>query len=531
MIMWGPVSKEVAKPESNNSREEETPSLGQLNPLTNKPDLGNPERIKALERVTLETILAAKGLLPDRFESRIIPSLNPNNGSAPRLFARFELPALSDLQIDAIEEQVRRIYPIGVKSRRLPQGKIVDPVFYPPAEKSKEDGHANIWGWYMGPNTTALDSLHEGVYLFRDQGTLTAENFTQDRPAENKFFIEVREASLYQTDLVELVAQIGIILGGKEPRSHKNLFYDVYYGLTRLGLKEFSSSKVYGLDEILKIIHQETIYPLANPDLSASIYQRAKSKVLAGVPGTGKTLMAEMLLWEDTGILIIPLDSQELESELHKDPDKQKLLPRISHVAQSTGLKPLLHIDDIEGIAGEKSEIYTQFLNLLAGIGRTGFHMITSTNNPERIAPSLLQSERLDIEYCPLPPTEALFEILSRHAPVVSKTGISLYDSEDARRLILEAIAKKSAGLTSRHLTDISTVASSILLARITREIGRTHDLIERDLDGVTFTLADWEQAYARVARKSDRAEIKRRDEEIRNFVLKVKQPMGLRNS
>jgi hypothetical protein len=496
------------------------PTLGQLNPMFNPPDLGNPERVDALKMVTTDEIMRYGGRLPDVFDSRVITSLDEKKQAA-RLFAKFELAEITDQQIAEIEKQVKLAYPLAVRTRTNSSGDELPIGVHPPAEKRSAKNRDVILGWYMGPNTGETDSTHTGVFLARNLGTLNAENFTSAKPEENGFLLEVREAGLPQVEVAELITQISAILGGREPIDHRTLYKDLYNKLIGLGLRDFPFENVYGLDEIRRILLEETIYPLADPDYFDSIGQSAKNKLLCGVWGTGKTLLQVQLLREDHGILCVPIDAKAFGDELIKKPEDQTMLPTLSRVTRSTGLKTLLLIDEIEQIAREHSPAYSAFSNNLAGKGESGIHVIAATNFPRELSATLVQPERLDPEYVSLPPAEAHFGILASHAPMYSKDGDPLYRSEEERTLFLMEVAKLGDGLTSRHFSDIATIAHDIYYAERKRQLGKTQ-LTSENMKDYYFEIEHWDEAYGRAVAKYNRKEMKDKDNDIRRFVQQV---------
>jgi SpoVK/Ycf46/Vps4 family AAA+-type ATPase len=328
------------------------------------------------------------------------------------------------------------------------------------------------------------------------------------------------------------------VLGREKLLDKGQLLYETYYDLMRLGLKKVESGEIYGMDNITDTIRRELITPLASPDISSGVRQEPQSALLIGVPGTGKTLVVERLLQEETGIFIVPLDPFELHKELSQPKEKQYLMPRIAEVGRITGKQVVLHVDDIENmVQGDENiystapnDIHSTMLNLMAGVKESGFHIIASTNYPDKIHPSLIQPQRFSVLlYCGLQDEKARYEILKIHANKQSqKLGMPLFKSEEVRDIILQEIASLTKFFTPRYLANIATVAKSYLIDKVAKDKGRTINLTEEELAGYTFSVDDWEKAFAEVAAKSKIDKIKNHDEELRKFVTsQAKKGLG----
>ncbi len=521
--MIGPIPRPEAssQPEAAPATvvEKEKPSLGDLNPLIHFPDLARRESIEALVRVALEKIKKYGGTLPARLESTLVCSVRyPTAIPQLRFVTRFEIDHLTEHQISLLEELVKYTYSVKVRTRVSSDGQDIEPENYPPMTPG-EMNRSKTAGWYMGANQDPTDSLHTGLFLYKDLGEVRKGNFLEEG-AQAKYIVEVREAGMYQTDLVAFAIQVASILGQEKLLDPGELLYEVYYDLLRLGLKNVDDRSVYGMGDVTAQINRGLLYPLANPEIAKGLGQHPESVLMIGVPGTGKTLAVEELLQQDTGVLIIPIDPLELLKEMSKDKDKQTLLPRISEVSRRTGRRVILHIDDIEILAGNDNT-YSTLLNLLAGVRESGFYVIASTNEPEKIPAALMQPQRFGILiYCGLQSEQVRYEILKIHAQELSATlGVSLFNSERERDLVLSTLAAHTEYFSPRYLWEIVNTAKSFLLERIVTDLSRTTGLTEADLSGYTFRVEDFEKAFSYVASVCDRHGLKERDEELHNFV------------
>jgi SpoVK/Ycf46/Vps4 family AAA+-type ATPase len=283
------------------------------------------------------------------------------------------------------------------------------------------------------------------------------------------------------------------------------------------------------MDDAIDAIRRELIIPLASPDISKSVGEDPQSVLMIGVPGTGKTLVAERLLQEDTGLFILPIDPFELQKELMQPKEKQRLMPRIAEVSRVTGRRVILHVDDIENMVGEDEHTNSTLLTLMAGVQESGFYIMASTNYPEKINPSLIQPQRFSVLlHCGLQSEKARYEILKIHADMESKEkGMPLFSTEEVRDIILSEVAAHSNNFTPRYMANIATIAKSYLIDRVSKDKGRIIGLTEEDLEGYAFDVVDWEKAFAEVSSKYDSESVRKRDEQLRKFVKKHGERLG----
>jgi transitional endoplasmic reticulum ATPase len=201
-------------------------------------------------------------------------------------------------------------------------------------------------------------------------------------------------------------------------------------------------------------------------------------------------------------------------------------MPRIGEIARITGKRVVLHVDDIENMIGENEVTNSTMLNLMAGVQESGFFIIASTNYPEKINQSLLQPQRFSVLiHCGLHDENARYEILKIHADLQSVNHEKpLFSSPEVRDLILKEVARHTEAFTPRYLANIATVAKSFLVDRVSKERGgQIIGLTEEDLEGFSFTVEDWEQAFAEVSTKYDSDKVKAYDERLARFVRKHK--------
>lgn len=508
----------------------ENPSLSELNPLLNPLDLPSSADVDAFKTVTLNLIDARGGLSPSALKSMLVFS-EEAKAAEYRFIARFDVGSLTKKKIKHLEDLVRFRYGQDTRTTTSTDGVPIPAVRYPPADTRSVDEMVNTRyeGWYMGPNTTPLNALHSGVYLFRDVGVTNAKNFLDASQVKNpNYLVEIREQDIFQTDLATMIVEVASILGKGKPVDYGQLLYDAYYSLMRSSLKNEEAG--YGIEELLKPVRRGLILPLANPELAKSIGQEPESAIFCGVPGTGKSMAARKLMFEDTGVFIIPTDPLQISNDLKLPPEKRKIIPRIAEVKRQAGRSVILQLDDMEKLGSKESDVNATLLNLMEGVRELGFYVMASTNNPEEIAEALLQPQRFGIRvYCPLPGYEARLHMLDQHTPKSTpETASELFESQKIRQIILQFVAKNTENFPPRQLSKIATNAKGILIERVAEQAGQNKDLTEHNLNGETFTIDDWLQALAKTLETFDKSGTIKKDEAIRKFVIHNDQGRGM---
>lgn len=502
---------------------QEEVSLGDLNPLIHGIDF-NSGIPRLIAGVTKEKITKYKGISPDFIGSMSVFS-NIKKANVPRFIARFVVDKLTEDQMELLENVVRSTYKGPVRTRTTSDGVPLDPKLerYPPINQT-DDRYSNTNGWYMGLGGLPTDSGHQGLFVYKDLGDVTKDNFTK-KPGKsnNKYVVEIRESSLYQTDLVNMITQVAVILNNEKSPDKGDLIYETYYDLLRSNINTADLNSLHGLDEQKEKIRRRLLLPLTNPDLCKGINQNPESVLMAGVPGTGKTHLVKQFISQDTDTFIIPVTPYRLLEELMAPSEKKELFPRIAQISKDTKKPVILHVDDIEEIAGEDSP-QSNFLNLMAGVKQQGFYIIASTNKPEVLHPSLLEPQRFGVLiYTGLQDEQARKSILDIHAtPKTKRLGEPLFDSDEERDLILSEVARLTDGFTPRYLAQITTAAKANLASRVARETGSEVGLKEEDLQGHKFNADDWEKALAEIYAQYDKRKIEKRDDEIRKFMEKA---------
>lgn len=500
------------------SKDKEKPSLGELNPLIHKPDFAKTGVIDSLTEVTYG-ILEKYGLMsPVSIGKFEVTSCGQEAQTKPRFMATFEMDKLPERKIKLLENLVRERYSSTSITRVSGlDGRPVLPYPYPGI-----DGRVVIQreGWYFGPENGSIDGHQQGLFVYKDNMS-QGRKFTDDTPVKPKFIVEIREADKHQVDLVEFIVQTSSILAKGKTLDQGELIHETYYDLMELGLKERGEMGLYGLEEQLGIIKRSLIYPLANKDARDGLQQYPESVLLIGVPGTGKTLLAEEIIRERPDVFVLPFDPLDLAKEMVTEKEKQTLMPRIAEISRITGKSIIFHIDDIENMVKEDEKTNSTMLNLMAGLKDSDFYLISSTNDPEKIPVNLRQPQRLGHPvHCPLQGERARFEILKIHAGAKSfSQNNPLFPSEEAREALLEDVAKKTESYTPRYLAQIANVAKSYFLERVVKDEGKSSGLTEEEMSRYCFSLEDWKNAFSFVSIRCDAGQMRDRDRHLASVV------------
>ncbi len=514
-----------------------TPTLGELNPLINKIDLERSDLFEILKGVAIGQIIETGGIQPQVFETRIVTTPPPRSLSYPRAIARFETHGLPERKIKLIEELVKKTYGPSAVTRTTSSGREISAINFPEEYdlSRRERRDTNLIGWYMGADTDQVSCLHRGVFVFKEIPVLSKDNFSSDlKPDLDKYddyVIELREGGdIYQTDFVQMVVQIGSVLGGGKLLPAGSLLEKVYQDLIRKSVKR---PEGFNLSHIVDPIMDRLIRPVANPTLRRALGHNPSSVLLCGVYGTGKTAAIEQLIHTDgLGILISPIDPYILAKDLEENPDKQWLLPRIADLRRKTGIPVVPQLDDIDVFAKSGGENNPLLQGLMAGVWQSDFFIIAASNYPEKIERALVEPERFGIRvYCGLPDEKARRKIIELHTPKTSSNlGYELFNPTSLRDLVITHLAEITDGYPPRQLAEITNIAKAILMRKAALLKGSNLGLEEADLSRVQFTAEDWIEAYATVSKSFDKMELAERDDVIRKFVENKRVEAGYRS-
>lgn len=168
---------------------------------------------------------------------------------------------------------------------------------------------------------------------------------------------------------------------------------------------------IAGLDNVKEAVTFKAIYPKLYPDLYSKLRKRTGGGILLyGLPGTGKTLIAEAIAHE-TGAAFFPIKCSDLGSKWFGETEKN--IRDVFDAAREAG-NAVIFFDEIEAYASNRREhsamerSVPEFLSQMQGVGEGSKNnrilIIAATNKPWRIDGAFLRPGRFDDKiYVPLP--------------------------------------------------------------------------------------------------------------------------------
>lgn len=168
---------------------------------------------------------------------------------------------------------------------------------------------------------------------------------------------------------------------------------------------------IAGLDNVKEAVTYKAIYPKLYPELYGKLRKRSGGGILLyGLPGTGKTLIAEAIAHE-TGATFFPIKCSDLGSKWFGETEKN--IRDVFNAARESG-NAVIFFDEIEAYASNRREhsamerSVPEFLSQMQGIGDSSndnrILIIAATNKPWRIDGAFLRPGRFDDKiYVPLP--------------------------------------------------------------------------------------------------------------------------------
>ena len=246
-------------------------------------------------------------------------------------------------------------------------------------------------------------------------------------------------------------------------------------GHVQPGNKKVTFDDVAGVDEE-KAELQEVVDFLRNPKKFADIGAKIPHGILlAGAPGTGKTLLARAVAGE-AGVQFLSISGSDF-MEMYVGVGASRVRDLFD---QAKKIAPaIIFIDEIDavgrkrgsGMGGghdEREQTLNQLLVEMDGFDRNeGVIVLAATNRPDILDPALLRPGRFDRQiYVNRPDAKGREDILKVHAK-----GKRLDDS-----VSLKTVALATAGFTGADLSNLLNEAA-ILAARNNRPVLNMQDL------------------------------------------------------
>ena len=318
---------------------------------------------------------------------------------------------------------------------------------------------------------------------FRQDMWPTLQAQKQSGVLESYNFIAGERLSPWDFVLPIIVAGLAIVLVWVLLMSRANRnnpmadFGRARVGIGQPGNQKITFADVAGVDEE-KAELQEIVDFLRNPKKFTDIGAKIPHGILlAGAPGTGKTMLAKAVAGEADVQFLSISGSDFMEMYVGVGASRVRDL-----FAQAKKIAPaIIFIDEIDavgrkrgaGLGGghdEREQTLNQLLVEMDGFGRTeGVIVLAATNRPDILDPALLRPGRFDRQiYVSAPDAKGREEILKVHAK-----NKRLDDS-----VSLRTVALATSGFTGADLSNLLNEAA-ILAARENRPVLNMQDMNE----------------------------------------------------
>ena len=318
---------------------------------------------------------------------------------------------------------------------------------------------------------------------FRQDMWSVLQEQSQSGVLENYDFIAGDELSPYDFILPVILAGLVLLLvwmfimGRANQNNPMANFGKARTGLGQPDGKKITFADVAGVDEE-KAELQEVVDFLRNPKKFTDIGAKIPHGILlAGAPGTGKTMLAKAVAGEADVRFLSISGSDFMEMYVGVGASRVRdLFDQAKRIAPA-----IIFIDEIDavgrkrgtGLGGghdEREQTLNQLLVEMDGFGRTeGVIVLAATNRPDILDPALLRPGRFDRQiYENTPDTKGREEILKVHAK----------DKRLDASVSLKTVAMATAGFTGADLSNLLNEAA-ILAARENRPVLCMQDLNE----------------------------------------------------
>jgi transitional endoplasmic reticulum ATPase len=250
----------------------------------------------------------------------------------------------------------------------------------------------------------------------------------------------------------------------------------------------------------------KVIYPRKHPELYDTFKKRSGGGILLyGLPGTGKTLIAEAIAHE-TNATFFPVKCSDLGSKWFGETEQNI---RDIFAAAKEAENAVIFFDEIEAYASNRRDnsamerSVPEFLTQMQGIGaseeRDRILVIGATNKPWRLDGAFLRPGRFDEKiYVPLPCDEARKQIMQLKLKGVPNDGIDL-----------DSFVNRTEGYNGADIDYLCEKAKEFAIKRVLSNLDSNKILYAEDFEKAFETIkssvleADrlemekWEMEYA----------------------------------
>ncbi len=255
-------------------------------------------------------------------------------------------------------------------------------------------------------------------------------------------------------------------------------------------IPDIGFSDIGGLDEVKQILIESVKYPLYHPEVYAKANTKpVKGILLAGEPGTGKTLAAKAIA-KESEVNFIAVSGPELLSRYIGESERE--LREIFKKARQSAPCILL-FDEIETLIPKRGRtmndqvterVTAQFLTEMDGIKELkGVLVLASTNRRDLIDPAMLRPGRFDVVIeLPKPDLEArkqIFKVHTQGKPLESKISLEslAQDTDGWVGADIASLCQKASLLAIREFLDSKEEDLEQLIIRERHFMEAIHDI------------------------------------------------------
>ncbi|ELY39814.1 AAA family ATPase [Natronorubrum tibetense] len=228
----------------------------------------------------------------------------------------------------------------------------------------------------------------------------------------------------------------------------------------RVTVPETNWDDIGGLEDVKHHLHEAAVLPIEYADSfdAMDITPRA-GVLLAGPPGTGKTMLAKAVATETDANFMLVNGPELIGGAVG---DAEAAVREVFETARETG-PTILFFDEFDSLVPERGttgpvgdRVVSQFLTELDGVTERGdITVIAATNRPDRIDEAILREERLGERVTVgLPDLTARWRILEIHTD----------EKPLADDVELDTIAKETDGASGSTLAAICDRAATLAL-------------------------------------------------------------------
>lgn len=242
-----------------------------------------------------------------------------------------------------------------------------------------------------------------------------------------------------------------------------------------------SFEDIAGLEDVKEAVMYKAIYPHKYPELYEKLRKRSGGGILLyGLPGTGKTLIAEAIAHE-TGASFFPVKCSDLGSKWFGETEQNI---RDVFEAAREAKNAVIFFDEIEAYASNRRDnsamerSIPEFLAQMQGVGESSNQervlIIGATNKPWRLDGAFLRPGRFDDKiYVPLPDEKARRKILDDRV-----LGVPMEEGID-----FEMLSKITDGYNGADMDYLCEKAKEFALHRVIKGKDTNETLTKADFD------------------------------------------------